>query len=349
MAVNGITNSNSINLLRQKVQTTIAPLQNEGVKTPTAEAIQQNALLVNETLGNLGVTTAKVENPLLINEVPAALAVAEITEGLPPVPQNSLFINEILQGLGFTPRLVNPLQPRPGAAPAITAAEAGIIAAREAAVVTPPADLTLAAEEPFPPIAATAAAPVSVPTAPGVEEEAALPVTGRFLSQEFNPATMPVVLFPYQTPSVLAVHHFVDPTPQPGRLPEPIGGEVKPVAPSAVIHAVGNARFRQALRRARAREHAGNVEYNKPLRTISQVEKVIRHALGLVNADMSAHDSPLHLVFARHENGFALDVYDCSYGDACRITYDVPISLDNLGGVLDNLEHETGIIIDTDS
>ena len=186
MAVNGITNSNSINLLRQKVQTIIAPLQNEGVKTPTAEAIQQNALLVNETLGNLGVTTAEVENPLLINEVPAALAAAEITEGLPPIPQNSLFINEILQALGFTPRLVNPLQPRPGAAPAITVAEARIIAAREAAVATPPADLTLAAEEPLPPIAATVAALVTAPVAPGVEEEAALPVTGRYFLRMFS-------------------------------------------------------------------------------------------------------------------------------------------------------------------
>ncbi len=64
---------------------------------------------------------------------------------------------------------------------------------------------------------------------------------------------------------------------------------------------------------------------------------------------MAVQGLPLHLVFGKHEGGFALDVYDCSYKEACLLSYDIPISLDNLMGVLGNLDHETGIIVDTTS
>ena len=92
-----------------------------------------------------------------------------------------------------------------------------------------------------------------------------------------------------------------------------------------------------------------NIEYYAPLVTRGQAEKSIRLTLGQVNADMAAQGSPLHLVFARHEDGFALDVYDCSYNEACRLAYDVPIPLDSLPEVLGNLQHETGIIVDRKS
>lgn len=307
--------------------------------TGELDLIQQNALQVNDTLLNLGFNAAEADSPLLIDGIPAALEAAGITEDLTLIQQNALFVNETLQDLGSASLFYNPPQPRPGAVPPAVAAAEGTAATATGvgALGSPAVDLTMAAAE----------SPGATPAA-GAGEEVALPVTAVFLSQELTPATLPVVLFPDRIPYVLVVYLINDPAPLPSSAREPIDVDLPPAAAIAEIRPVGNARFRQAQLRARARERTGNGEYNEALVTGAQVERSIRYSLDLVNADMAAHDRPFHLVFAKDDKGFALDVYDCSYSDACWLTYKVPIPADNMTGVLDNLERETGIIVDTD-
>ena len=74
-------------------------------------------------------------------------------------------------------------------------------------------------------------------------------------------------------------------------------------------------------------------------------EKSIRELVTQTNEDLAASGVPLHLALVKNEEGFTLDVYDCSDNTVCELSQEVPLDLDNLLTILDNLEHEDGIIV----
>jgi len=315
--------------------TTPSPLLTALQQTQELTPAQQNALLVNETLQNLNFVPAAPLNPLLVNELPPTLAAAEITENLNLVQQNAQVVNETLLQVGpATPPGVvqqpQALPVAPAAAPQIT----------PVAAAAPPAATAIA------PAATATASITTAATTTTTTTAVTIPVTVQFPTQGFSPATFQLTLFPDRTPYVLVVYQPNDPAPLPHD-PAPVDREVPPADPVVPTPRTGEARLRQlhlpqggSLRRT---------DYYTSQATVGQAEKSIRYSIGQVNAEMAAQGSSLHLVFARHENGFAVDVYDCSYNEACRLAYDVPIPLDNLPGVLGNLQHETGIIVDTAS
>ncbi len=332
---------------------TRSPLLTVLQETEELSPLQQSALLVNDILRNLGVTPAEPTSPLLIDNMPAALEAAEIIEDLSPIQQNLYYVNETLLDLGFRPPLGQPQLP-PGPFPVTMATQEEIIPAMTAAGATaapPILALTLARQEPviITPVTLPATAPPGAvpPSEPG--EEAGLTARGIFMRQEITPATLPISLFPERIPYVFAVYIIDNPTPGPSLMGEPLDVELPPPTAITKIRAVGQARLRQAHFRERGGEQSGNIEYNEPPVTAGQVAKSIRHSLDLINGELAAQNKPFHLVFARHDNDFGLDLYDCSASDACRKTYEVPIPLDNLAGMLAKMEHKTGIIIDTDS
>lgn len=308
-------------------------------QTRELDPLQQSALLVNTTLQNLGGTSAAPGNPLLGNALPPALEASGIIEELDPTRQDVLRVNEVLRDLAAASLASGAVQ-ESTPAPADRAAP-GTKAATGAVPTPQPEDIPLRVTE----AAATATPAAAEQVATATSTSAPIPVAARFLTREFSPATLPLTLFPDRTPYVLAVYQLNDPTPQP-RSPEPLGREVGPIAAIAGIRPPGDARLRQLLLQARESGRSEGVEYSAR-NTMAQAEKSIRYTLGQVNEEMAAHGRPLHLVFAKNENGFALNVYDCSYNESCRLSYNVPIPLDRLAGILGNLLHETGIIIDT--
>lgn len=313
-----------------------SPLLTVLAETQALTPLQLNALQVNEALQNLNFVPPEPENPLLINSLPAALEAAEVLEGLDLIPDNALQVNEALLDLGFAPSAGVALQPFPPVPVTRAVGAAARTVAAATAAAAPGENLVLPAAG-----QAAAAVPVLVAT---------IPVTARFLTPGLTPgltpATLPLSLFPDRTPYALVVYHFTDPAPPP-RGPAPIGTQVAAIPAVAAMRQAGQTRLRQLLQRVREGGRRRNVEYNTPLATIGQAEQSIRSTLVLVNADLAAHGLPLHFVFAKNDNGFALDLYDCSYNEACRLSYDVPISFANLPTVLGNLQHETGVIVDT--
>jgi len=305
-------------------------------QTRELDPLQQSALLVNTTLQNLGGTSAAPGSPLLINALPPALEASGIIEELDPTRQGVLRVNEVLRDLAA----LSPANVAGQTTPIARTAPDTVTAAR---IAPPPqaGDIPLRLTE----TAATPTPAFAGQTATDTSTSATIPVAARFLTQEFSPATLPLTLFPDRTPYVLAVYQLNDPAPQPHG-PEPLGREVVPVAAIAGIRPPGDARLRQLLLQARESGQPESTGYSSR-NTMEQAEKSIRYTLGQVNEEMAAHGLPLHLVFAKSENGFALNVYDCSYDEACRLSYDVPVPLDRLAGVLGNLLRETGIIIDT--
>jgi len=324
---------------------------------------QQNALSINETLQNLNFTPGETASPLLINEITPFLAASDILSDLNLTQQVAQTINETLLNINFTPdETANPLF-NPGFEPTV----GGIVQPLPPAAQVVPAgieetaaNLALAASlnlnsistetEPVTATGGGVAAPILIPTLPAAPTTAeTIPVTARFVPPYlFNPAMLPLTLYPDRTPYVVQIAYLLkDPSTLPGPV-EPISREVQPVLSVAIAQALGQSRLRQALRRAREVGPIRENDYNadQPIRTQEQAEKSIIYTIDQVNSNMADHDLPLHFVFARRETEIALDVYDCSYKEACRLTYDIPIPLDNLTGVLGNLQQETSIIID---
>lgn len=74
-------------------------------------------------------------------------------------------------------------------------------------------------------------------------------------------------------------------------------------------------------------------------------ERSIREVISRANEDLIANGLPLHLVLAKNNEGYCLDIYDCSADDVCRLSQEVHLDLNKLLTILDNIQHETGIII----
>ena len=74
------------------------------------------------------------------------------------------------------------------------------------------------------------------------------------------------------------------------------------------------------------------------------VETKVPLMLTQVNADMAANGLPLHLVFARNEAGYALNVYDCSDTELCRLTRDVPLNFEELTATLETLRQQALVL-----
>ncbi len=315
--------------------------------TQELNIIQQNTLQINETLQNLNFVPAAPTNSLLINETPPALEASEILPEQNLNQQNEQLINDTLLDLDFELSSDGTVQPLPSTAQDIAVTEEEIDPTLTAAA--PQNDTIILADTGLTTTTVVAAAqPTPLPTPTVATTGVTIPVTATFLPQQLTPSTLPFTLFPDRTPYVHVVYQLKDPAPPPGS-PEPINKEVPLATPVTKPRALGDALLRQILRRGKEKERTRDMPHTTIQATIARAEKHIRYTLDQVNSDMAAHGLPLHLVFAMHEDGVALDVYDCSYNEGCLLSYDIPIELDKLTGVLDNLQHETGIIVDTKS
>ncbi|MBU2539339.1 MAG: hypothetical protein KKH22_12960 [Proteobacteria bacterium] len=79
----------------------------------------------------------------------------------------------------------------------------------------------------------------------------------------------------------------------------------------------------------------------------SPEENTVRRLVEQVNTHLENQNILIHLVLIKDENGYSLDVYDCTGNEQCSIIGDVLIDLDDLPVLLKNLQQEAGILLDT--
>lgn len=339
----GATGANTANSLLFRRN---APFLSTLQATRGLDPLQRRALEVNAALRNLDFTSTGETNPFLLNVMPPALEAAGITQNLDILGQSALQFNETLRTLGIVPAPIAPPQPQTAAAQAVMAT--GL----QAQTATPAtaqqaANINALETEAEPTAPATAAAAAPPAPAPPAGANPAIPVPPVLPEQGLTPATLPLNLFPERAIYVFAVYLFNDPAFL-VRNPEPAGRDLEPTIPVTETKPIGDTRLRRMFSPASPRGERHPVEYILPP-TAEQAERSIRHAIGHANSEIEAHGLPLHLVFAKSDAGFALNVYDCSYEDACRVVYDVPISLDNLSEVLAKLQYEANVIVDETS
>lgn len=75
--------------------------------------------------------------------------------------------------------------------------------------------------------------------------------------------------------------------------------------------------------------------------------EAVRLLVERVNLSLDDHRVMLHLVLVRTDEGFSVEIYDCTGNEACTVVRDFEIALHDLPLLLRNLEEEAGLLIDT--
>jgi len=65
-----------------------------------------------------------------------------------------------------------------------------------------------------------------------------------------------------------------------------------------------------------------------------------------VNQHLEKSGAGIHLLLIQEEDGFVLDVYDCSDGHVCKVIHDMIVPVDELQNLYEKLQSESGIIFD---
>jgi len=362
MAVDEINNTTPVlpAALQRRIQTFV-PLAASlltTVKNPVAVATaaaqnltpaQQAALLGNEALQTLNLEPTSPIDPLLDEGTISDLAAILESEGLSPAQQAALAASEIVQAA------IEEENQTPAQQAALTVNQALQTLTAPLAQTETTLTLEAAAIAGQPPAPGPEEAPLAAETAAGVTvaaATAAAPTAAAAATATATTTVTPQVLTPAQTATAqpipfqnaVAVYEVRNPTPPPPD-PVPTRRDLHPPVPIGRVRPIDPLVLRQewAKRKKTKRKEAGltgESELRPPL-----AEKAIRDLVRQANEDLAASGVPLQLVLARNEEGFALDIYDCSDEAVCEVAQEVPLDLNNLVTILDNLEHEAGIIV----
>lgn len=369
MAVDDINSINSVlkTVLQGQTRTPVSlatsPLNL--VKDPVAVAVaatenltpeQQTALLGNEAVQILSGEPTAQPDPLLADGTTVDATTILDSEGLSPAQQAALAVNETVQTALETQNLT----PAQQAALAVNQATQPLAAAQTPAETVIPAaaeaEVAGQAAPPGPGEVTTAvgtAAGVATPeetaaaaTAAATPAVTTTPAATTTVAREVPIAAQPAVALPIPYANAFVVYEVRNPTPPPDE-PGAIRRDIHPAVPIGRVRRVDPLVLRQEWeKRKRNRQPEGGhpaaaVAASRP----PLAEKAIREIIRQANDDLAASGVPLHLVLAQSAEGFALDVYECLDEAMCEMTQEIPLDFKNLWTVLDNIEHETGIIV----
>lgn len=342
MAIDEITSTQSILLKSlQSRDRTILPLDtnvpSNAVNSLTAalEATQaltpaqQAALVVNETLQSLNFEPSSPVDALLLNETNPSTIVAVGDIALSPTQQAALAFNESLQTLATAP--VTPETTVSALATEIAAQGLTVGALDTTLATAASAGVTTGVETPAVNVAAQAASATSA-TTPSATETIVAP-----LAPNAIPPAVPLVLD--RNPIAVGVYEIRDQTPAPPE-PKPLRREVVRPVPLGRVRPVDRLVLRREWEKRKENQRREELLPRPPL-----AERSILQMVSQVNEDLAANGLPFRLVLANNNGEYSLDIYDCSDDTLCRLAQEVPLDLKELLTTLDNLQHETGIII----
>jgi hypothetical protein len=76
-------------------------------------------------------------------------------------------------------------------------------------------------------------------------------------------------------------------------------------------------------------------------------EKMLRLLLRQFNDNLERHGIPLHLVLLVEDEGYLLEIYDCTRQQVCMVLRDLEIQAGDLPALLGKLQREAGLLVDT--
>ena len=362
MPIDSINTTNPVlpTALQSQVQTSV-PLATSPlnlVKNPVAVAVaatqnltpaQQAALLGSNAVQALNLQPTAPAEPLLADNTTPPTTILE-SQGLSPAQEAALAVNETVQTALETQNLTFAQQ----VALAANQATQTLVSPLAVPETTIPAATGVAGQNPAPgPVettGATGTAPggttkgVTLATTAATPTETTTPITDTTVASEVPTPNQPETAQPIPYQNAFAVYELRNPTPPPTD-PLPTRKDIHPPLPIGRVRHVDPLVLRQEWeKRKKTKQKETGYQENTPSRP-PLAEKAIHDLVKQTNEDLTASGVPLHLVLAKTEEGFALDIYDCSDNAVCQMTQEVPLDLNNLLTTLDNLEHEAGIII----
>ena len=318
---------------------------------PVDSITNTNPVLPTTLQGHVQTSVPLATSPLNTVTNPVAVATAA-TQNLTPAQQAALAVNETVQTALETQNLT----PARQAALAANQATQTLVAPQAVPQTTIPAATGVAGQTPLPGtmgtpptgtavgIAATAMTPAATAATAAVATTSTTGTTGTPIANAVpNPAlaagAQPI---PYQ--NAFAVYEVRNPTPPPSD-PAPIRKDIHPPLPIGRVRPVDPLVLRQEWAKRKKNKHNDSDarEYTQSRPPLA--EKSIRDLIAQTNEDLAASGVPIHLALVKNEEGFTLDVYDCSDNMVCTLSQEVPLDLNNLLTILDTLEHEDGIIV----
>ncbi|MBU0480495.1 MAG: hypothetical protein KKG47_05280 [Proteobacteria bacterium] len=123
--------------------------------------------------------------------------------------------------------------------------------------------------------------------------------------------------------------------------PKVAGRDVDPVFDIEMASHVK--RFERVYESSRGKQKKQEDEYSQGDRP----QDTVREMVDRVNRNLEKHGILVHLVLSRDENGFSVDVYDCTSNEVCEVIRDMVIDLNDLPALIRKLQQETGFIVDT--
>ncbi len=79
------------------------------------------------------------------------------------------------------------------------------------------------------------------------------------------------------------------------------------------------------------------------------VGMALQQLVDQVNASLESHGVEMHIALLRKEDGYALDIYDCTDLEACRIIKAKTVNISELPLLLKNLQEGAGLLVDAET
>jgi hypothetical protein len=103
------------------------------------------------------------------------------------------------------------------------------------------------------------------------------------------------------------------------------------------------------IKHVQRRWYQGSEEERPPLEEDNQIGLALQQLIDQVNASLQAHDVEIHLNLVRREEGYTLEIYDCTSLEVCRIIKAETVDLAELPLLLKNLQEGAGLLVDTET
>lgn len=79
---------------------------------------------------------------------------------------------------------------------------------------------------------------------------------------------------------------------------------------------------------------------------VDHVGMALHHLVDQVNGSLDAHGVEMHISLLRKEDGYALEIYDCTDLEACRLIKAEAVNIAELPLLLKNLQEGVGLLVD---
>jgi len=140
----------------------------------------------------------------------------------------------------------------------------------------------------------------------------------------------------------MVVYEIKDPAAVLTTVPKALRSDISPALGVQQLHAIGH-----LMARPQPGQDKGGRQHRRPVPLDQPSEREVCRLLEQINQQLERQGTMIHLVLVADDGGFAIDLYDCSDQQVCRVIHDISIGINDLPLLLARLTEKVGIMVDT--